>query len=97
MLELDPTLQALILAGVTWLVTEGLKSLSGALNKDLSGMATAIVAGLMGIILAALSGVLSFIPPEYHQLAQVLMTLIVTILGAFGVHGIIKKSRNSYG
>lgn len=97
MLELDPQLQALILAGVTYVVTEGLKALSNVLGFDLSGAAAAVTAGLMGLILALLSGLLAFIPPQYHEIAQVVMSLIVVILGSFGVHRLIKAFKPDRG
>jgi len=97
MLELDPQLQLLILAGVTYVVVEGLKALSGVLGFDLSGAAAAVTAGVMAVILAALSGVLALIPPEYHEIAQVVMTLIVSIFGSFGVHRLIKDFKPARG
>jgi len=97
MLELDPNLQALILAGVTYIVVEGLKSLGGVFNIDLSGAATAVTAAVMAVVLAGLSGVLAWIPPQYHEVAQVVMSLIVVIFGSFGVHGIVKKNRAARG
>ena len=92
MLELDPNLQAIILAGVTYIVVEGLKSLGGVFGIDLSGAGTAVTAAVMAVVLAALSGVLAWIPPQYHEIAQVVMSLIVVIFGSFGVHGIRKKN-----
>jgi len=91
MLELDPQLQALILAGVTYLVTEGLKSLSNLLGFDLSGAGAAITAGIMALLLAAVSGLLNLIPPQYHEIAKVVMALIVSIFGSFGVHRLFKR------
>jgi putative exporter of polyketide antibiotics len=91
MLELDPNLQALIIAGLTVLVTEGLKALSGVLHLDLSGAAAAVTAGFVALVLAVLSGVLALVPPEYHQVAQVVMALIVAILGSFGFHRQLKR------
>jgi len=97
MLELDPQLQLLILAGVTYVVVEGLKALGGVLGFDLSGAAAAVTAGAMAVILAALSGVLALIPPEYHEIAQVVMTLIVSIFGSFGVHRLVKAFKPERG
>ena len=97
MLELDPQLQALILAGVTYVVIEGLKALSGVLGFDLQGAAAAVTAGVMGLILAVLSGLLAFIPPQYHEIAQVVMSLVVVIFGSFGTHRIIKAFKPDRG
>ena len=97
MLELDPQLQALILAAVTYFVTEGLKALSNVLGFDLSGAAAAVTAGIMGLILAVLSGLLAFIPPQYHEIAQVVMSLIVVIFGTFGVPRFVRDFKPERG
>ena len=92
MLELDPELQALIIAGITFLVVEGLKALSNLVGLDLSGAAAAVTAGLVALVLAAISGVLGWIPPEYHEIARVVMALLVAILGSFGIHRQFKRA-----
>ena len=92
MLELDPELQALIIAGITFLVVEGLKALSNLVGLDLSGAAAAVTAGLVALALAAISGVLGWIPPEYHEIARVVMALLVAILGSFGIHRQFKRA-----
>ena len=92
MLELDPELQALLIAGITFLVVEGLKALSNLVGLDLSGAAAAVTAGLVALVLAAISGVLGWIPPEYHEIARVVMALLVAILGSFGIHRQFKRA-----
>ena len=91
MLELSPELQALLIAGVTFLITEGLKSLSNLLGFDLSGAGAAITAALVAVALAIVNGLLGSIPPEFHEIARVVMTLLVAILGSFGVHRQFKR------
>ena len=92
MLELDPELQALLIAGITFLVVEGLKALSNLVGLDLSGAAAAVTAGLVALALAAISGVLGWVPPEYHEIARVVMALLVAILGSFGIHRQFKRA-----
>ena len=92
-MELNPELQALLIAGITWLVTEGLKSLSNVLGFDMSGVKTAVTAALVAIALAAVNGVFGLIPAQYYEVAQVVMSLLVAILGSFGVHRQVKLSR----
>ena len=91
MLELNPELQALIIAGITFLVVEGLKALSNLIGLDLSGAAAALTAGVVAVVLAALTGLLGLVPPEYHEIARVVMALLVAILGSFGVHRQFKR------
>jgi len=91
MLELNPELQALLIAGVTFLVTEGLKALSEMLGWDLSGLGAAITAALVAVALTAVNGLLGLIPPQYYEIARSVMALLVVIFGSFGIHRQFKR------
>ena len=91
MLEVSPNLQLLLLAAVTFLVTEGLKALGGVFKLDLSGAAAAITAAVVGLVLLVANGFLGQIPPEYAETVRVVMDLIVAIFGAFGLHKTVKR------
>ena len=97
MLELDPELQALIIAGVTFLVVEGLKALSNLIGLDLSGAGAAITAGIVALALAVVNGLIGQIPLEYHEIVRVVMALLVAIIGSFGVHRQFKRFEPSKG
>jgi len=86
MLELNPELQALLIGFITLLVTEGLKSLGSLIGFDLSGAAAALTAGVVAVLLSLVNGLFGLIPPAYFEIAQVVMTLLVAILGSFGAH-----------
>jgi FtsH-binding integral membrane protein len=91
MLELSPDLQALLFAGVTFLVTEGLKALGPFLKIDISGAKSVVVAALVGVLLLLVNGWLALIPPEYHEVARSVMSLVVVVLSSFGVHKTVKR------
>ena len=91
MLELSPELQALLIAGVTFLVTEGLKALGGLLKIDVSGAGSVVVAALVGVLLLLVNGWLALIPPEYNEIARSVMSLLVVVLSSFGVHKTVKR------
>lgn len=83
---------ALLSAGLTFLVTAGLKSLSEALPfvKTLEGPATAVVAALVGFVVVFGNGLLAMIPPEYHAGVIAFFGFVGTLLSAYGVQGTLK-------
>ena len=92
MLQLPVELQAVIAAGLVFVVTEGLKVVSGWIGQDLSGFGAAIAAALVTVIVAMLNGWLSLVPAQYAETVAIALTLLVSILGAFGVHGLKKQA-----
>lgn len=97
MLELDPQLQAMLLALVTLLVTDGLKALGELLKIDISGAASAIVAAVVALVLAVINGLFGFVPPEFHEVVRVIMQLLITILSAYGAYRQLKNFRPAQG
>lgn len=93
MVQLPPELEALIFAGVVFLVTEGLKVVSGWLGFDLSGAGAAIAAGLVAAVVALLNGLLGAIPPQFADIANAVLSLIIILLGAFGIHRQSKRGK----
>ena len=86
------TVNVLILLVVTFLVTEGLKGLSQLVGADLSGYGAAIVAGFVALLVGLFQSVLvPLIPPAFLPIVEPVAVLLVTILGAIGVHKTIKR------
>lgn len=83
-------IQLLLAAGVGFLVTNGLKSLSQLLGKDISGWAAAITASVVTGIVAFANSLLSAVPAANQETVVILFTLLVSILGAFGAHYSLK-------
>lgn len=83
-------LQALIASGIGFLVTAGLKSLSSLLGKDLSGWGAALTASIVTTTVLFFDALLSAVPAAAAPSVAIALTLLVSILGAFGVHKTVK-------
>ena len=88
--SLPVELQALIAMVFGYLVTQGLKSLSTLLGKDLSGYAAAITASVVTTVAYFFNAILSAVPASAAPSVSIALTLLVSILGAFGVYSTIK-------
>jgi hypothetical protein len=86
LIELPVEIQAVIAAGIGFIVTEGLKALSQVLGKDISGAGAAITAALVTAVIVFANALLAIVPAEYQSLAQALLGVLVAVLGAFGIH-----------
>jgi hypothetical protein len=87
---LPAELQALIAMGIGYLVTQGLKSLSKLVGVDLSGWGAAIAASIVTTVVYFFNALLSAVPSSVAPSVAIGLTLLVSILGAFGVHATVK-------
>ena len=92
-IELPLELQALVAAGVGYLVTQGLKSLSKLLKADLSGWSAAITASVVTTVVYFFHAILSAVPVDAQPSVSILLMFIVSLLGAFGVHSAVKGKK----
>lgn len=83
-------LQALIAAGIGYLVTQGLKGLSALFGKDLSGSAAAISASVVTSLMLFLNTILAAVPDFAAPVVSAVLTLIVSVLLALGVYKTVK-------
>jgi predicted RND superfamily exporter protein len=90
-MELPNELVVLISAGVGFLVTNGLKALFPA--WDISGVSAKITAALVTCVVALGNQALAFVPAEYQQVVVTLFALIISILGAYGIHFTLKAPK----
>lgn len=83
----------LLNAGVTWLLTNGLKSLSKALPwvPTLEGPTTALTGALVMFVVTFANGLLSMIPGAYHPAVIATFTFIGSLLSAYGIQGSLKQ------
>lgn len=88
--ELPMPLQALIAAGIGFLVTAGLKSLSTLLKSDISGWGSVITGGLTTSVIFFFNALLSSVPEAAQPSVAIALTLLVSILSAFGIARTIK-------
>lgn len=91
--ELPVELQALLAAGIGYLVTQGLKSLSNLLHSNLSGWTAAITASVVTTVIYFFNAILSAVPAAAQSSVSIGLMLIVSILGAFGVHATFKAKK----
>ena len=90
MVEIPNELKALLAIGITVVVTEVLKALSGKLNVDLSGYAAQITAAIVGAILVVINAALTNVPVELAPIVNQVFVLVVVVLGSFGAYKVIK-------
>jgi len=90
MVEIPNELKALLAIGITVVVTEILKALSGKLNVDLSGYAAQITASIVGAILVLINAALTNVPVELVPVINQVFVLVVVVLGSFGAYKVIK-------
>ena len=86
-----PVLQALMLAFFSWLVTEGLKSLSSLTGAKLEGQATAITGAVVFIAGIIANGLLALIPAEYNEIARNIILVIIGVFSMYGFAGLSKR------
>lgn len=87
---LPTELEALLAAGIGFLVTAGLKSLSTLFGKDLGGWAAVLTASIVTTIVYFFNALLSAVPAAAAPSVAIALTLLVSILSAFGVHKTMK-------
>ncbi len=83
----------LINIGLTWLITNGLKSLSRSLPwiPSIEGQASTLVAALVGFLVVFGNGLLGMIPASYHPAVSAMLVFAGTILSAYGLHFTVAK------
>lgn len=86
-------LKIVVASVIAFLVTEGLKVVSGWVGKDLSGVSAAIAASLTTAIVVFAEALLALIPAAYQATTAAIFGLLIALLGAFGVHSQVKQLR----
>ena len=89
MVTLPNEIVLLLSAGIGFLVTNGLKSLFPSWN--ISGTASQITAALVTCLVALGNQGLALVPAQYQQVVLTVFTLIVSVLGAYGIHYSLKS------
>jgi len=86
------SVQTLILVVVTYLVTNGVKGLSSLLGTDLTGYGAAWTAAAVALVIGIFKTVIiPQVPIEYLPIVEQVAGVIVTILGAMGIHKTFKS------
>lgn len=85
----------LIGLGLTWLMTQGLKSLSKTLPwiPTISGQATAVVAALVALIVVSANAILLTLPADLVPAVDAAFRFVAMLLSAYGVSYSLKEFR----
>ena len=89
-MELPLELQVALSGLVAMIATEGVKAL---FKKDIPELAKVITAGLLTILFGASNYLLGLVPPELQQTVSAVFAVVVSLLGAFGLHRMYKAIR----
>lgn len=81
-----------IVAGINWLVTNGLKSLSKALpwTPDLTGIGTTIASAISNAVILFFSTVLTTLPADYQNPVGYILAFVGSLIASFGIHYTVK-------
>lgn len=90
-ITIPDALVVFIAAGVTYLVTQGVKAVARVFGRDISGKAAVVAALITQCILVFGNGLLASASPQNQQLAATVFSLIVLTLGAAGIHSTVGK------
>ena len=92
-LELPDWARLLIIAGISWLITQGIKSLTHAIPNipDLTGLATSLTGALVVIAVAFANALLAMVPPDQQATVSLVFQLLATILGTYGIAHTVKS------
>ncbi len=85
-LVVPDALAGLIAIGVGFLVTQGLKAVFVKNGLDLSGVAAQITGGIVTSVIAFGNFLLSLVPAAYVEPTSIVLMLVVSIFGVFGLH-----------
>jgi len=87
MIALPLELKALI----TFLITQGIKSLLGLFGKSVEGVVAAVVALTVGAIVFFVEGMLALVPADKVELVAGALAFIAMLLSSFGTHYTYKR------
>ncbi len=74
---------------IAMIVTEGVKAV---FKKELPELVKLLTAVVFTAIISLSEGLLAFVPLEYQATVSAVFALVVSLLGAFGLHRIYKAA-----
>ena len=74
---------------IAMIVTEGVKAV---FKKELPELVKLLTAVVFTALISLSEGLLSFVPLEYQATVSAVFALVVSLLGAFGLHRIYKAA-----
>ena len=71
---------------ITFLVTQGIKSIANVFGKKVGGHGAAFVAVGVGAIIFFVEGILALVPVDKREAVEAGLSFVAVILGSFGTH-----------
>lgn len=71
---------------ISFLITQGIKSVANLFNKDINGKAAAVMAIFVYAVIHFIEGIIALLPPEQQEAFLAAMGFVASVLGMFGVH-----------
>ena len=71
---------------LTFLITQGIKSVAKLFGKDIGGTGAAVVAVIVGAIVYFVEGILALVSADNVELYSSALALIALVLGSYGTH-----------
>lgn len=71
---------------ISFLITQGVKSIANQFDKDISGKWSMVLAVGVFSFIHFIEGVLNIVPPEYQDAFLAGMGFLSSVLGMFGIH-----------
>ena len=90
-MDFQTAVQLILIALVTYAVTQGIKALSPLVKVDLSGAVVPLIAVGTALVTAFSPGLLALIPAEYQPLVATIVIALAGSIGAAGVHSTVAK------
>lgn len=91
-MSFETAVQLVLIALVTFAVTQGIKSLSALVKIDLSGAVVPLIAAGVALGTAFSPALLALVPPEYQQLVATIVIALAGTLGAAGTYSTVKPA-----
>ena len=86
MIALPDTLKVFL----TFIVTQGVKSLANLCNRDIKGWGSVATVVVVGSVIFFVEGMLAIVPPESQKLIGGIVAFLAVLVSSFGVHRTIK-------
>jgi hypothetical protein len=73
-------------AAMTFLITQGIKSIFAMFKVQISGWGSVAVASFVGAVLFFADSIVGALQPDQQSAVTMVVTLVMVILSAFGIH-----------
>ena len=90
-MDFQTAVQLVLIALVTYAITQGVKALSPLVKVDLSGAVVPLIAVGTALVTAFSPALLALIPAQYQATVATIVIALAGTIGAAGVHNTLNK------